>query len=104
MRVRQRAAPCRTSPAECPTTGHARTSYGRNRRRDKPAPPHRSARLFCHTPELASRLGAAYDEEEDLERQTFARLEAALGPELLASELAAGAALSLKDAIDLAVG
>ena len=48
------------------------------------------ARLFGHTKELASRLGAAYEEADELERQTFARLEAALGPELLASELAAG--------------
>jgi predicted ATPase len=62
------------------------------------------ARLFGHTRELASRLGAAYEEADDLDRQTFARLEAALGPELLASELAAGAALSLEDAIDLALG
>jgi hypothetical protein len=62
------------------------------------------ARLFGHTTELASRLGAAYEELDDVERQTFARLEAALGPELLASELAAGAALSLEDAIDLALG
>ena len=38
-----------------------------------------------------------------LERQTLATLEAALGPERLASELAAGAALSLEDAIDLAL-
>jgi predicted ATPase/class 3 adenylate cyclase/Tfp pilus assembly protein PilF len=62
------------------------------------------ARLFGHTTELASRLGAAYEEADDVERQTFARLEAALGPDLLASELAAGAALSLEDAIDLALG
>ncbi len=34
----------------------------------------------------------------------LARLEAALGPELLSSELDAGAALSLEDAIDLALG
>jgi predicted ATPase/class 3 adenylate cyclase/Tfp pilus assembly protein PilF len=60
------------------------------------------ARLFGHAMELASRLGAAHDESELMERQTLARLEAALGPELLASELAAGAALSLQDAIDLA--
>ena len=60
------------------------------------------ARLFGHAMELASRLGASHDESELMERQTLARLEAALGPELLASELAAGAALSLQDAIDLA--
>ena len=54
--------------------------------------------------ELESRLGAANDDAIDaLERQTLARLEAALGPERLASELAAGAALSLEDAIDLAL-
>ena len=61
------------------------------------------ARLFGHTTELASRLGA-YEEEFDAARQTSARLEAALGAELLESELAAGAALSLEDAIDLALG
>ena len=55
--------------------------------------------------ELESRLGAATDDMDDvLERQTLARLEAAFGPERLASELAAGAALSLEDAIDLALG
>jgi predicted ATPase len=62
------------------------------------------ARLVGHTTELASRLSAAYEELDDVERQTFARLEAALGPELLASELAIGAALSLDEAIDLALG
>jgi predicted ATPase/Tfp pilus assembly protein PilF len=62
------------------------------------------ARLLGHTTELASRLGAANEEEVDVARQTLARLEAALGPELLESELAAGAALSLADAIDLALG
>ncbi len=62
------------------------------------------ARLFGHTTELASRLGAAYEEADEVDRRTFARLEAALGPELLATELAAGAALSLEDAIDLALG
>jgi predicted ATPase/Tfp pilus assembly protein PilF len=63
------------------------------------------ARLLGHVKELASRLGAATDDVDDaLERQMLARLEAALGPERLASELAAGAALSLEDAIDLALG
>ena len=62
------------------------------------------ARLFGHTTELASRLSAAYEELGDVEQETFARLEATLGPELLATELAAGAALSLEDAIDLALG
>jgi len=64
--------------------------------------PRLSARLFGHAMELASRLGASHDESEVIERQTFARLEAALGPELITSELAAGAALSLEDAIELA--
>jgi Tfp pilus assembly protein PilF len=63
------------------------------------------ARLLGRMKELASRLGAANeDQDEVLERQTLARLEAALGPERLASELAAGAALALEDAIDLALG
>src|SRR4029077_18916144 len=56
------------------------------------------ARLLGRMKELASRLGPAYEDQEDaLERKTLARLEAALGPERLASELAAGAALSLED-------
>jgi tetratricopeptide (TPR) repeat protein len=43
--------------------------------------------------------------EGDYERAVgFFEFEAALGPELLASELAVGAALSLEDAIDLALG
>jgi hypothetical protein len=55
--------------------------------------------------ELRSRLGANNDEQQDaIERQTLARLEAALGPELLSSDLDAGAALSFEDAIDLALG
>ena len=63
------------------------------------------ARLLARAKELASRLGAAHEEEgEAVERETLARLEAALGPEQLASELAAGAALSLEEAIDLALG
>ena len=67
--------------------------------------PRAAARLFGRMKELESRLGAATDDMDDvLERQTLARLEAALGPERLASELAAGAALSLEDAIDLALG
>ena len=63
-----------------------------------------AARVLGHTTELASRLGADYMDADDVRRQTFATLEAALGPELLASELAAGAALSLEDAIGLALG
>ena len=63
------------------------------------------ALLFGWLKELRSRLGANNDEQQDaIERQTLARLEAALGPELLSSELDAGAALSLEDAIDLALG
>jgi predicted ATPase/Tfp pilus assembly protein PilF len=62
------------------------------------------ARLFGRMTELKSHLGAANIEQDDLERQTLLRLEARLGPELLASELAAGAALPLEDAIDLALG
>jgi predicted ATPase/Tfp pilus assembly protein PilF len=63
---------------------------------------HTAARLFGYTTELASRLGAALNDPEIVELQTFAKLEAALGPDLLASEVAAGAALSLEDAINLA--
>jgi tetratricopeptide (TPR) repeat protein len=62
------------------------------------------ARLFGRMEELKSQLGAANVEQDDVERQTLARLAARLGPELLASELAAGAALSLDEAIDLALG
>jgi len=61
------------------------------------------ARLLGRVNELASRLGAT-DEYLPPGQQTLARLEAALGPERLASELAAGAALPLEDAIDLALG
>ena len=60
------------------------------------------ARLLGQVKELDSRLGAASDDA--LERQTLSTLEAALGPEQLASEVAAGAALPLEDAIDLALG
>ena len=63
------------------------------------------ARLLGRVKELESRLGAATDDTfVPLEREALARLEAALGPERLASELTAGAALSLEDAIDLALG
>ena len=63
-----------------------------------------AARLLGRVKELESRLSAAKDDALDpLERQTLARLEAALGPERLASELEAGTALSLEDAIDLAL-
>jgi hypothetical protein len=63
------------------------------------------ARLLGRTKELSSRLGFVTEAQDDaVERETLARLEAALGPERLASELAAGAALTLEDAIDLALG
>ena len=63
-----------------------------------------AARLLGFAKELESRLGAAgEDHEAAVERQTRTRLAHALGPELLASELAAGAALTLADAIDLAL-
>ena len=63
------------------------------------------ARLFGCAKELTSRLHAAVDElEDDLDRQTLARLEAALGPDRLAAELAAGAALPLEEAVELALG
>ena len=66
--------------------------------------PRTGARLFGRMKELKSQLGAANEEQEDDERATLVRLEVKLGPELLASELAAGAALSLDEAIDLALG
>ena len=66
--------------------------------------PRTGARLFGRMKELKSQLGAANEEQDDDERATLVRLEAKLGPELLASELAAGAALSLDEAIDLALG
>ena len=63
------------------------------------------ARLFARAKEVASRLGAAREREaEAQERETLARLEAALGPAQLEAELAAGAAMSLEDAIELALG
>jgi predicted ATPase/Tfp pilus assembly protein PilF len=63
------------------------------------------ARLLGHAKEWAARLSAATEEQDDvLERGALTRLEATLGPEPLASELFAGAAMSLDDAIDLALG
>jgi transcriptional regulator with XRE-family HTH domain len=63
------------------------------------------ARLFGWMKELASRLGTAYEEQDEaLKQKTLASLETALGPERLASDLAAGATLPLEDAIDLALG
>src|SRR5262249_44491348 len=64
-----------------------------------------AARLLGRMKELAARLGVANEDQDDaLERRTLARRETALGPEQLASELAAGTALSLEAAIDLALG
>jgi len=64
-----------------------------------------AARLLGRAKELQSDLRAGRDDlAEEVERRTLARLHDALGPERLASELAAGAALSLEDAIDLALG
>jgi hypothetical protein len=66
---------------------------------------HVAARLLGFAKELESRLGAAgQDQLAAVEQQTRAKLEDALGPALLASKLAAGAALSLADPIDLALG
>ena len=50
------------------------------------------------------RNGLADAQEIGLEEGTLARLRDALGAELLASELVAGAAMSHQDAIDLALG
>ncbi len=73
-------------------------SRGRRRRHGRSsARPSEGAGIRVSVPPATMRLDA-------LERQTLATLEAALGPERLASELAAGAALSLEDAIDLALG
>ena len=64
-----------------------------------------AARLLGFERELEARLNAAREAQDDaVEQETLARLENALGPELLESELAAGAALSLEDAMDLALG
>jgi Homeodomain-like domain len=61
------------------------------------------ARLFGRMKELASVVGAAGEEQNGrLMQQTLERLETALGSERLAAELAAGAALPLGEAIDLA--
>jgi predicted ATPase len=63
------------------------------------------ARLLGRVKKLESDLRAANDDQgEDFERRTLAALRLALAPERLAAELAAGAALSLEEAIDLALG
>jgi hypothetical protein len=55
--------------------------------------------------ELQSRLSAAGDEDgTGLEKRTLARVRDTFGPERLASELAAGAALSLEEVVDSALG
>jgi hypothetical protein len=63
------------------------------------------ARLLGRTKELALRLG---DPEElaawTTQWQTMSKLEAALGREQLASELAVGSSLSMDEAIALALG
>src|SRR5262249_47233105 len=51
---------------------------------------------------LGGKAGAG--DNATLEEQTLARLRDTLGPERLASELAAGAALSRAEALDLALG
>ncbi|HWQ00875.1 MAG TPA: tetratricopeptide repeat protein, partial [Gaiellaceae bacterium] len=64
-----------------------------------------AARLLGRIREEASRLGAASDDYvPGDEERTIARLRDALGPERLASEIAAGAAMSIEEAIDLALG
>src|SRR5262249_37645371 len=64
-----------------------------------------AARLLGRVRELSSRLGAATEDHDAVvERRTLARLQDALGSEQLETELARGAALSLEDAIDLALG
>ena len=64
-----------------------------------------AARLLGRVKQLESDLrSAANDEGEEFKRRTLAALRLALPPERLAAELAAGAALSLEEAIDLALG
>jgi tetratricopeptide (TPR) repeat protein len=61
-----------------------------------------AARLFGRSDALWSSLGPTWHNEE--EEETLAILEAALGPDCLEAELAAGAAMSQEDAIRLALG
>jgi non-specific serine/threonine protein kinase len=64
-----------------------------------------AARLLGRIKKLESDLGSAEDDQgEEFERRTLATLRVTLGPERLAAELAAGAGLSLEEAIDLALG
>jgi len=61
--------------------------------------------LLGRVKQLESDLRSAEDDQgEEFKRRTLAALHLALAPERLAAELAAGAALSLEDAIDLALG
>jgi predicted ATPase len=66
--------------------------------------PVRGARVFGYSTELSSRLNASWEDVDEVARLTLERLKAALGPERLESELAAGVGLSLEDAIELALG
>ena len=61
-----------------------------------------AARLLGHMNERMSRLGAP--ERRGRHRASVKAFASTLGPERLASELAAGAALARGDAIDLALG
>ena len=64
-----------------------------------------AARLLGRVTQLESDLRSAEDDQgKDFKRRTLTALRLALAPERLAGELAAGAALSLEDAIDLALG
>jgi predicted ATPase len=62
-----------------------------------------AARLVGWSDALGSSLGAVEDLSGERDR-TLAAAEAVLGPDRLAAELAAGAAMSQEDAIDLALG
>jgi tetratricopeptide (TPR) repeat protein len=64
-----------------------------------------AARLLGRVQKLESDLRTAEDDQgEEFKRRTLAALRLALAPERLAAELAAGAGLSLEEAIDLALG
>jgi hypothetical protein len=61
-----------------------------------------AARLLGQSNALVSSLGSPYHAKE--EERARATMHAALGPDGLAAELAAGAAMSVEDAVDLAFG
>jgi tetratricopeptide (TPR) repeat protein len=64
-----------------------------------------AARLPGRVKKLELDLRTAEDDQgEEFKRRTLAALRLALAPERLAAELAAGAGLSLEEAIDLALG